>query len=80
MRLFAWPVTDLRLSRPNIDVTVVREFAAEFGLAVGEARPPAEALTASERRRVRELADALRSEEATAELQATNALAAPAVR
>ena len=35
MRLFAWPVTDLRLSRPNIDITVVREFAAEFGLAVG---------------------------------------------
>ena len=66
MRLFAWPVTDLRLSRPNIDITVVREFAAEFGLAVGEARPPAEPLTAPERRQVRELADALRTEEATA--------------
>jgi 5-dehydro-4-deoxyglucarate dehydratase len=65
LRLFAWPVTDLRLSRPNIDITVVREFAAEFGLAVGEARPPAESLTPSERRQVRDLANVLRMEEAT---------------
>jgi hypothetical protein len=65
LRLFTWPVTDLRLSRPNIDITVVRAFAAEFGLAVGEARPPAESLTPSERRQVRDLANVLRMEEAT---------------
>jgi 5-dehydro-4-deoxyglucarate dehydratase len=61
LRLFAWPVTDLRLSRPNIDITVVREFAAEFGLPVRELRPPAEPLTEAERQQVRELADALQS-------------------
>ena len=62
LRLFAWPVTDLRLSRPNIDITVVRELAMEFGLEVGDARPPAEPLTDSERWQVRRLADALRQE------------------
>ncbi len=72
LRLFAWPVTDLRLSRPNIDITVVREFAAEFGLAVGEARPPAEPLTASERRQVRDLANILRMEEATTGMAAAD--------
>jgi dihydrodipicolinate synthase/N-acetylneuraminate lyase len=61
LRLFAWPVTDLRLSRPNIDITVAREFAAEFGLEVGEARPPAEPLTDAERMQVRRLLDVLRA-------------------
>ena len=67
LRLFAWPVTDLRLSRPNIDVTVVREFAAEFGLPVGDLRPPAEPLTADERGAVRRLATVLQAELAAAE-------------
>jgi dihydrodipicolinate synthase/N-acetylneuraminate lyase len=62
LRLFAWPVTDLRMSRSNIDVSVVREFAAEFGLPVGELRPPAEPLTADERDAVRRLAGTLRAE------------------
>jgi dihydrodipicolinate synthase/N-acetylneuraminate lyase len=60
-RLFAWPVTDLRLSRPNIDITVVHEFAREFGLPVGALRPPAEPLTATEGAEVRRLAAVLRT-------------------
>jgi dihydrodipicolinate synthase/N-acetylneuraminate lyase len=64
LRVFAWPVTDLRLSRPNIDVTVARELAREFGLEVGEARPPAEALTHDELADVRRLAGVLRMLEA----------------
>jgi 5-dehydro-4-deoxyglucarate dehydratase len=67
LRLFAWPVTDLRLSRPHIDITVVREFAAEFGLPVGDLRPPAEPLTDDERGEVRRLAAVLRTELESAE-------------
>ena len=62
LRLFAWPATDLRMSRPNIDISVVREFAAEFGLPVGDLRPPAEPLTDDERGAVRRLAAVLRQE------------------
>jgi hypothetical protein len=62
LRLFAWPVTDLRLSRANIDISVVREFAAEFGRPVGELRAPAVPLTADERGEVRRLAAVLRAE------------------
>ena len=42
----------------------------EFGLEVGEARPPAEPLTASERGQVRGLANILRAEEATTGMRA----------
>jgi 5-dehydro-4-deoxyglucarate dehydratase len=62
LRLFAWPVTDLRLSRPNIDISVVREFAITFGLPVGDLRPPAEPLTDTEQDAVRQFAGVLRAE------------------
>jgi 5-dehydro-4-deoxyglucarate dehydratase len=62
LRLFAWPVTDLRLSRPHIDITVVREFASEFGLAVGDLRAPAERLSHDERDAVKRMAAVLRVE------------------
>lgn len=64
LRLFTWPVTDLRLSRPHIDVTVVREFAREFGLPVGDLMPPAQPLTEPEHDEVRRLAGVLRAEAA----------------
>jgi dihydrodipicolinate synthase/N-acetylneuraminate lyase len=51
----AYPIVDLRLSRPGIDVSVVKEAMAAFGLPTGVTRPPAQPLTEAERARVREL-------------------------
>jgi 5-dehydro-4-deoxyglucarate dehydratase len=48
----AHPMIDLRLSRPNIDVSVVREAMLACSVPVGATRPPAAALTAAERRQV----------------------------
>ena len=56
MERVAWPVTDLRLSRPDIDVTVVRTLAARAGTDVGRARPPVAELTRIETARLEELA------------------------
>jgi 5-dehydro-4-deoxyglucarate dehydratase len=56
MARVAWPITDLRLSRPDIDVTVVRTLAARSGADVGRARPPAAELTRAEATRLDELA------------------------
>jgi 5-dehydro-4-deoxyglucarate dehydratase len=62
LRLFAWPVTDLRTSRPAIDISVVRELARILGRPVGELRLPAGPLTAAELHEVGRLADVLRTE------------------
>jgi|GEM_PF-5950420 len=62
MALFAWPITDLRMSRPDIDVTVVRELAARYGRQVGALRSPAQPLTADETARMHRLADILDAE------------------
>ena len=51
----AYPMVDLRLSRPGIDVTAVKAAMAEFGLPSGEARPPASPLSTEERELVRSL-------------------------
>ncbi len=51
----AYPIVDLRLSRPGIDVSVVKEAMAALGLPTGLARPPAQPLTDAERARVHEL-------------------------
>lgn len=70
MERIAWPITDLRLSRPDIDITVVRTLAAWAGLAVGHARPPAASLTAAEITRLEELARVLDEERARASVDA----------
>jgi 5-dehydro-4-deoxyglucarate dehydratase len=46
---FAYPFTDLRLSRPGIDVAVVKEALRLRGHAAGRVRPPGEDLTEGER-------------------------------
>ena len=51
----AYAMVDLRLSRPGIDVSVVKAAMAERGLPAGDDRFPALPLTAAERRRVRAL-------------------------
>jgi 5-dehydro-4-deoxyglucarate dehydratase len=56
MERVAWPVTDLRLSRPDIDVAIVRALAARAGTDVGRARPPVAELTRAETTRLEELA------------------------
>jgi 4-hydroxy-tetrahydrodipicolinate synthase len=51
----AYPLVDLRLSRPGIDVSVVKEAMAAVGLPTGLTRAPAQPLTEVERARVHEL-------------------------
>jgi 5-dehydro-4-deoxyglucarate dehydratase len=51
----AHPMVDLRLSRPCIDVAVVKAAMTARGLRAGELRPPASSLTDSERRTVERL-------------------------
>jgi len=58
----AWPITNLRLGRSDIDVTVVRSLAARAGVPVGRARPPIAELTRSESARLDGLAEALDQE------------------
>jgi len=55
----AYPMVDLRLSRPGIDVTAVKAAMAELGLPSGEARPPASPLSPQEREAVRDLVQTL---------------------
>jgi 5-dehydro-4-deoxyglucarate dehydratase len=61
LRGFAWPVTDLRYSRPGIDISVVRELARQFGRPVGRMRAPAEELRPDEVDRITRLASELRA-------------------
>lgn len=61
LRGFAWPVTDLRYSRPDIDISVVRELARVFGLPVGTLRSPARPLGDAEVHEVARLAASLES-------------------
>lgn len=75
MALFAWPITDLRMSRPDIDVTVVRELAARYGRPVGRLRSPAEPLTADEIATLGRIADALDAEGARRGLPGASARA-----
>jgi dihydrodipicolinate synthase/N-acetylneuraminate lyase len=51
----AYGMVDLRLSRPGIDVSVVKAAMAERGLPAGDLRTPAVELAPSERERVRVL-------------------------
>jgi 5-dehydro-4-deoxyglucarate dehydratase len=62
LQCFAWPVTDLRWSRPDIETSVVRELARSFGHPVGLLRPPAEELMPDEVDGVERLAAILRAE------------------
>jgi dihydrodipicolinate synthase/N-acetylneuraminate lyase len=55
LRAFAYPFTDLRLSRPGIDVAVVKEAMALRGLRAGGARAPGQPLSEPERAQVRGL-------------------------
>jgi 5-dehydro-4-deoxyglucarate dehydratase len=52
LEAFAYPFTDLRLSRPGIDVAVVKEAVRLRGLAAGPVRAPGDELTAAEREAV----------------------------
>jgi dihydrodipicolinate synthase/N-acetylneuraminate lyase len=52
LELHAYPMTDLRLSRPGIDVSVMHAAMQARGLPSGDARPPALRLTRDERRQV----------------------------
>ncbi len=55
----AYPMVDLRLSRPRIEITTVKAAMAACGISAGETRPPAEALTTAEREGVGRLVSAL---------------------
>jgi 5-dehydro-4-deoxyglucarate dehydratase len=55
----AYPMVDLRLSRPNIEVTTVKAAMAVCGIPAGESRPPAESLASTERAAVERLVTAL---------------------
>jgi dihydrodipicolinate synthase/N-acetylneuraminate lyase len=44
----AYPMVDLRLSRPNIEITAVKAAMLAYGIPAGESRPPAEPLTGGE--------------------------------
>ena len=59
LRRFAWPMTDLRYSRPDIEVTAVVEMARRFGHPVGDLRPPAAPLVPRELRELDRLAGVL---------------------
>jgi len=61
LRAFAWPVTDLRYSRPDIDISVVRELAMTLGHQVGALRSPAQPLVDHEIREAARLAGVLRA-------------------
>jgi 5-dehydro-4-deoxyglucarate dehydratase len=52
LEAFAYPLTDLRLSRPGIDIAVVKEVVRLRGHAAGGVRAPGAELTESERARV----------------------------
>jgi dihydrodipicolinate synthase/N-acetylneuraminate lyase len=66
----AYPLVDLRLSRPHIDVSVIKAAMEECGVPAGATRPPARPLTARERtkieRLVRDMRDALTARPAQA--------------
>jgi dihydrodipicolinate synthase/N-acetylneuraminate lyase len=51
----AYPMVDLRLSRPGIDVSVVKEAMRALSAPAGRTRPPAQTLSAAERSHVHEL-------------------------
>jgi 4-hydroxy-tetrahydrodipicolinate synthase len=61
LELHAYPMVDLRLSRPDVEVSVVKAAMACCGLDCGEARPPAKPLTAGEREAVERLVSTLRA-------------------
>jgi 4-hydroxy-tetrahydrodipicolinate synthase len=70
----AYPMVDLRLSRPNIEITAVKAAMTACGIPAGETWPPAEPLTAGEvaavERLVSELHGALEAVGAGMEAQA----------
>ena len=55
----AYPIVDLRLLRPGIEITVVKAAMAALGLPAGEARPPASELRPEEREAADRLARTL---------------------
>jgi dihydrodipicolinate synthase/N-acetylneuraminate lyase len=69
----AYPVVDLRLSRPHIDVSVIKAAMEECGVPAGSTRPPARALTTRERSVMARLVGDMRA------AMSTPAASAPAV-
>lgn len=57
----AYPLVDLRLSRPNIDVSVIKAAMEECGVAPGSTRLPARPLSARERAEVKQLVRDMRT-------------------
>ena len=53
MALLGYPLTDLRLSRPGISVSVIKEAMRVRGLPGGQVRPPGLELEPAEKERVR---------------------------
>jgi 4-hydroxy-tetrahydrodipicolinate synthase len=59
LQAHAYPMTDLRLSRPHIEVSVVKAALEAVGLPGGDSRPPAEPLTTAEKAEAQRLVDGL---------------------
>jgi dihydrodipicolinate synthase/N-acetylneuraminate lyase len=57
----AYPLTDLRFSRPHIDISVVKAAQRACGVPAGSERPPQQPLSASEEDEVVQLVAELRS-------------------
>jgi dihydrodipicolinate synthase/N-acetylneuraminate lyase len=57
----AYPLTDLRFSRPHIDISVVKAAQRACGVPAGSERPPQQPLSASEEEEVVQLVAELRS-------------------
>ena len=56
----AYPMVDLRLSRPGIEISAVKAAMAASGIPAGQSRPPAARLTSAEVDRVEQLVTQLR--------------------
>lgn len=56
----AYPLVDLRLSRPHVDVSVIKAAMEECGVPAGATRPPARLLTARERAEIKRLVQDMR--------------------
>lgn len=59
LRAHAYPMTDLRLSRRHIEVSVVKAALEAAGLPGGDSRPPAAHLTTAEKTAARRLVEGL---------------------
>jgi dihydrodipicolinate synthase/N-acetylneuraminate lyase len=71
----AYPLVDLRLSRPHIDVSVIKAAMEECGVPAGSTRPPARSLTGRERSEVKQLVQDMRTTLAASATAVTTAAA-----